>query len=146
MSAFRVRFRTPLEWVREVTASGHICGTGEESHAWSPPAVHIVGPDGTFRVTVLSAIRTAKLVVVKVTERTGDGGAIGIAIVSLIASARNSYVAPGIFAWMNVAPNREMDTFVAATVDASGHSPVERFGQLADVEAAAVAVSKILGT
>ena len=116
MSAFRVTFRTPLEYVRDVIASGHICGTGEESHAWKSHADHIVAPDGSFRMIVLFATRTSKLVVEKATENVGDGGAVGIAIVSLMASSRNSYVAPGIFAWWNVAPRRVTDTVVGPSV------------------------------
>src|SRR5437660_11741075 len=103
MSAFRVTFRMPLEYVRDVIASGHICGTGEESHAWKSHADHIVAPDGSFRMIVLFATRTSKLVVEKATEKVGDGGAVGIAIVSLMASSRNSYTAPRISACWNVA-------------------------------------------
>src|SRR5207249_2173378 len=97
-------------------ASGHICGTGEESHACSPPAVHIIGPDGIFRVTFLLAMPTSKPIVENATEIVGEAGAIGMAIVSLIASSRNSYVAPGTFPWTNVAPNRAMDKVWSASV------------------------------
>src|SRR2546425_8373507 len=106
MSAFKVTFRIPLEKVSAETAFGHICGRGDESHAWSPPADHIVGPPVMLKRIVLFAMLTFKAVVVSATEITDVGGAIGIAIVSLTASGRNSYVAPGTFAWTNVAPSR----------------------------------------
>ena len=44
-------------------------------------------------------------VVVSATDSTG-GGAVRIVIVSLSVSGRNSYVAPGAFAWLKIAPNR----------------------------------------
>src|SRR3989442_15820581 len=103
MSAFKVTFRIPFENLREETAFGHICGRGDESHAWRPPAVHITGLPGTLRTIVLFTMLTFRAVVVSTTEITDVGGAIGIVIVSLAASGRNSYVAPGIFAWTNVA-------------------------------------------
>src|ERR671935_236988 len=109
MSAFRVTVRTPLAYERDVMASGHICATGEESQAWKSRAVHIVGPDGSFRVIILFAMLMSNAVVEKATEMSGEGGAVGIAIVSLIASSRNSYVAPGTFVWRNVAPRRATD-------------------------------------
>src|SRR2546427_11645831 len=98
MSAFRVTFRIPFENVRDETAFGHICGRGDESHAWNPPAVHIASPPGTLRTIVLFTMLTFNAVVVSTTEITGVGGATGIAIVSMIASGPNSDAAPGTFA------------------------------------------------
>jgi hypothetical protein len=98
MSEFRDTFRIPLEKARDEKAFGHVCGMGDESHAWNPLAVHTVGPPGMFSAIELFVIRRFKPVVENVTEITDDGGASGILIVSLIAPGRNSYVAPGIFA------------------------------------------------
>src|SRR5437867_7579529 len=116
MPVFNVKFRIPFEKATDWMAFGHVCGEGDESHAWKSRAVHIVAPDGSLSVTVLFAMLTSKPVVEKATETMGDGGAIGIAIVSLTASSRNSYVAPGTFTWWNVAPRRVMDTVVGPSV------------------------------
>src|SRR2546428_5731342 len=106
MSPFNVTLRTLLETARLETASAHMCGKGDESHAWNPPDVDIVGPSGTVRRIVLFVMVRFKRVVVSATEIPGVGGAVGMTIVSLIASGRNSYIAPGTFAWTNVAPSR----------------------------------------
>src|SRR6266581_644010 len=130
MSPFNVTFRMPFENVRVETASAHICGKGDESHAWNPPVVHIVGPPGTVKRIVLFAMVTFKPVVVSVTEITEVGGAIGIAIVSLIASGRNSYVAPGTFAWTNAAPSRVTEKRGCPSANWYGQSPVDQFSEL----------------
>src|SRR2546425_8841939 len=106
MSPFNVTFRMPFAKARAETAFGHICGRGEESHAWNPLAVHNVGPPGTLRRIVVFAMVTFRPVVASATDITGVGGATGIATVSLIVSGRNSYVAPRTFAWLSVAPSR----------------------------------------
>src|SRR2546425_10315067 len=130
MSAFNVTFRMPFEKARDETAFGHICGTGDESHAWNPPADHIVGLPVMLKRIVLFAMLTFKAVVVSATEITDVGGAIGIAIVSLTASGRNSYVAPGTFAWTNVAPSRVTENRGCVSVNWYGQSPVDRLSEL----------------
>src|SRR2546426_2064628 len=130
MSAFKVTFRIPFENVSTETAFGHICGRGDESHAWSPPTVHIAGPPGTLRTIVLFTMLMFKAVVVSVAETTEVGGAIGITIVSLTASGRNSYVAPGIFAWTNVAPSRVTENRVCVSANWYCQSPVDRLSEL----------------
>src|SRR5207249_10242495 len=90
ISEFNVTFRMPFENAIEVIGLRHICGSAEESHAWNPLAVQIVGPPGALRTIVLFVMLTFKAVVVSATEITGVGGAIDIAIVSLIVSGRNS--------------------------------------------------------
>src|SRR3989442_9059817 len=130
MSAFKVTFRIPFEKDRADTAFGHICGRGDESHAWNPPAVHVDAPPGTLRTIVLFTMLTFKAVVVSASEITGVGGAIGIATVSLIASGRNSYVAPGTFAWTNVAPSRVTENRGGVSANWYGQSPVDRLSEL----------------
>src|SRR3989442_583041 len=130
MSAFKVTFRIPFEKDRADTAFGHICGRGDESHAWRPPALHIAGPPGTLRTIVLFTMLMFNAVAVSTTEITDVGGAIGIVIVSLTASGRNSYVAPGIFAWTNVAPSRVTENRGCVSVNWYGQSPVDRLSEL----------------
>ena|SRR5436309_10233176 len=98
MSVFNVKFRIPFEKATDWMAFGHVCGEGDESHAWNPRAVHIVAPPGTFSMIVLFVILGVRPVVLKATEISGVGGAIRMTTVSLIVSGRKSYDAPGIFA------------------------------------------------
>jgi len=96
--------------------------------------VHIVGPPGTVKRIVLFAMVTFKPVVVSVTEITEVGGAIGIAIVSLIASGRNSYVAPGTFAWTNAAPSRVTEKRGCVSANWYGQSPLDGLSELAGLQ------------
>ena len=84
----------------------------------------------TLLVSFGFAMLMFKAVVVSVAETTGVGGDIGITIVSLTASGRNSYVAPRTFAWTKVAPSRVTENRVCVSANWYGQSPVDRLSEL----------------
>jgi len=130
MSEFNVTFRMPFAIAIEAIGFGHICGSGEESHAWNPLVVQIVVPEESFNVTVPFAMPAVKPVVESGTEINGLCGAIGILTVSLIVSGRTSYVAPDTFVCSKRRLNRFAEKLVDVSVKRYGQSPFDRFNAL----------------
>src|SRR3990172_5571599 len=91
----RIR-RTPPSKAREATGRSHVRGGSEESHAWNGSVVQTGTPDASLSSTAVPFTRTS-YVVAKGTSIHPSAGTSRTTIVSLTASGRNSYEAPGTF-------------------------------------------------
>src|SRR3990170_7585110 len=129
MAGSRRSRRIPPSRAREATGRAHVPGGSEESHAWKGKVLQIRLSEASRSSTVVLFIRTS-YVVAKGTSIHQSGGMSRTTIVSLIASGRNSYGAPGTFPWENDPPRRVTRNSDVESSRREGHSPAARSSPL----------------